>query len=168
MTPSFTSRAEIERIYSTIAVTLRLDDLNTEGESDMVDEVVDAATETVASYTLRYYNSTAIYNSPWVRRRATIIACYYLSMRRANGTQFTREYERIIEELEKFLTDKPPMIPGADGFPAPVRTSMIPTVSAYIVDDRNRYRKLRVKKDYSTKPYPGQYGYVQPLANDYT
>lgn len=163
----FTSREEVSRLYSTIGVDLRLDDMDISAGSNHMNEVVLAATETVSSFTMRYYNNSAIYTSPWIRRRATIIAAYYLSMRRANGTQFTQEYQRVMEDLEKFLTDKPPMIPGNDGFPAPVRTSNIPTVSAYKVDDRNRVRKLRVVKDYSTKPYPGQYGYVNPLSSDY-
>lgn len=162
-----TSREEIARMYSTIGVTLRMDDLVTENESDMMLELVNAASETVASYTLKYYNTDKIVNSPWIRRRATIIACYYLSMRRANGTQFTREYQLVIEELERFLGPKPPIIPGQDGNPVPVRTSMIPTVSSYIIDDRLRYEKLRVRQQYSTKPYPGQKGYAQPLARDY-
>lgn len=162
----FTSLEEMQRVYSTIGITLRGDDLEQENVDNMLVEIIEAATETVASYTLRFYNSAAIQTSPWVRRRATIIACFYLSMRRANGTQYGAEYQRIIEELEKFLTATPPIIPALDGFPSPVRTSNIPTVSSYIVDDRNRYRKLRVSKDYSTKPYPGQYGYVQPLGSD--
>lgn len=167
----FTSREEMERVYSTIGVTLRADDLSESGDKSnhtkMLWEVVNAATETVNSYTLKYYNPSALVNSPWIRRRATIIACYYLSMRRANGTQFTREFQLIIAELEKFLGPKPPLIPGPDGNPVPVRTSMIPTVSSYIIDDRLRYEKLRVRQQYSTKPYPGQKGYAQPLARDY-
>ena len=166
-TYTFTSRDEIERIYSRTGTTLRLDDLNEEDESDMMIELVNAATETVSSFTLKYYNPDKIYLSPWVRRRATIIACYYLSMRRANGNQFAHEYKLVMEELERFLSDKPPIIPGRDGLPVPVRTSMIPTASAYIVDDRLRTRKLRVSKDYTTKTYPGQYQYTQPLARDY-
>lgn len=164
----FTSIEEIQRIYSTIGVTLRTDDMDQESYDYMMAEIINAATETVNSYTLKYYNADAIQLSPWVRRRATIIGCYYLSMRRANGTQFAREFQLIIEELEKFLGPKPPIIPGPDGNPVPVRTSMIPTVSSYIIDDRLRYEKLRVRQQYSTKPYPGQKGYAQPLARDYT
>jgi hypothetical protein len=153
-----TSREEIERVYSTIGVTLRLDDLTTANATTMMDEIVAAATETLASYTLRYYSTIRLANSDWARRRATIIGCYYLSMRRANGTQFGLEYARVMEELEKFLTPYPPFIPGIA-----VRTSSIPTISSYIVDDRNRTRKLRVSKEYSTKPYPGQYTYTTPF-----
>lgn len=159
---SFTSEAEIKRIYSSVGQQLRLDDLDEEDAASMIIELINSATETVNAYTIKYYNAEVIALSPWIRRRATIIACYYLSMRRANGTQFGMEYQRIMEELEKFLTDKPPMIPGPDGLPLPVRTSMIPTISKYIVDDRNRYRKLRVSRDYSTKNYPGQYTYGNP------
>lgn len=157
-----TSRAEIERVYSTLAVDFRLDDLATDNADTMMNEIVEAATDTVASYTLRYYNTANLVNAKLARRWATIIGCYYLSMRRANGSQFGLEYRAIMEELTKFLGPTPPFIPGAT-----VRASAIPTVSAYIVDDRMRYNKLRVAKQYTTKPYPGQHSYVQPLANDY-
>lgn len=158
---NFTSREEIERLYSTVGVELRLDDLDSGTASDHIDEIIVAATQTIASYTLKYYANEAIYLTQWVRRRATIIAAYYLSMRRANGTQFNAEYQRIMEELQMFLKYPHPMIPGNDGYPAPVRSSNVPTVSAYIVDDRNRRRKLRTNKDYTTKSYPGQYQYWQ-------
>lgn len=158
---NFTSRQEIENLYSTVGVELRLDDMDSLDADSHMDDIVVAATQTVASYTLRFYANEAIYNTQWVRRRATIIGAYYLSMRRANGTQFNAEYQRIMEELQMFLKYPHPMIPGNDGYPAPVRTSNIPTASAYIVDDRNRRRKLRTNKDYTTKSYPSQYQYWQ-------
>lgn len=165
--PSFTSQEEIARVYSNIGVDLRLDDLSDADADDMMDEIVAAATATIAAYTLKWYDSDKLVNSDWVRRRATIIGCYYLSSRRANGTQFYQEYQRILQELELFLKPQPPIIPNNDGYPVPVRSSQIPTVSAYIVDDRLRRRKLRVNKDYSTKQYPGQYGYYQYPGSDY-
>lgn len=166
MSVTFTSTAEIARVYSTIGVELRLDDLESADQTTMMTEIVEAATGTVASYTLTYYDSATISTVSWVRRRATIIGCYYLSMRRANGTQFNAEYQRIMEELQMFLKYPHPMIPGDDGYPVPVRTSNIPTASSYIVDDRNRRRKLRVNKDYTTKNYPGQYIYWQLPSSD--
>lgn len=166
MSVTFTSREEIERVYSTIGVALRLDDMETSDADTMMSEIVDAATATIASYLLMFYDMAAVSDVSWVRRRATIIGCYYLSMRRANGTQFNAEYQRIMEELQQFLKYPHPMIPGDDGYPAPVRTSNIPTASSYIVDDRNRRRKLRVNKDYTTKNYPGQYIYWQLPSSD--
>ncbi len=93
MTTLLTSREEIERVYSTIAVDIRLDDLSEDNATTMMDEIVEAATDTLTSYTLRYYNTLNLANSKWARRRATIIGCYYLSMRRANGTQFSLEFQ---------------------------------------------------------------------------
>src|SRR5688572_29732972 len=126
-----TSASEIDRIYSSIGVDLRVEDLSGGDQTTAMNEIIAAASETVTSYTQRIYNTSDLVNVPWVRRRATIIACYYLSMRRGNGTQFTREYERVMEDLEKFLTATPPMIPAADGFPVPVRSSLMPAVSDY-------------------------------------
>jgi phage gp36-like protein len=158
---TLTSSSEIRRLYSTIGVNLRLDDMDDLNQLNMMNELVNGATDTIASYTLNFYNTSALVNSQWVRRRATIIAAYYLSMRRANGTQFGMEYQRIIEELKQFLTGKPPIIPDAV-----VRCMNVPTVSDYRVDDRQGTRKLRVAPDYSTQPYPGRYNYTPPLGND--
>ena len=162
---TFTSQEEIERIYSTLAVNLRVDDLSTNNKTNLFNELVNLATSAVASYTLRYYNNANLINAAWVRRRATIIAAYYLSMRRANGTQFGMEYQRVMEELEKFLTSIPPFIPDDVGGLVPVRTSMIPTVSRQIVDDRYRHDKLRRVRDQSTKPYPGANTYETPFGS---
>lgn len=159
----FTSRNEIERLYSTLAVNLRSDDLSAANQTNMFNDLVNAATSTVASYTLRYYNNIDLVNSSWVRRRATIIAAYYLSMRRANGTQFGLEYQRVIEELEKFLTTNPPFIPNDSGGLVPIRSAAIPTVSRQIVDDRYRSDKLRRVPTQSTKPYPGAKDYTVPF-----
>lgn len=166
MTP-FTSEEEIVRVYSRIGVELRRDDMADENFNLVLEDIIDAATATIASYTLKWYNSADLVNSEWVRRRATIIAAYYLSMRRANGTQFNAEYQRIMEELALFLKPNPPMIPADDGFPVPVRTSSIPTATAYIVDDRVRHRKLRVNPNYNTKPHSGQNLYPQFPASDF-
>lgn len=167
-TYTFTSREEIERLYSTLAVNLRIDDLSSANQTNMFNDLVNAATSTVASYTMRYYNNADLVNSSWVRRRATIIGAYYLSMRRANGTQFGLEYQRIIEELEKFLTSTPPFIPDDVGGLVPIRSAAIPTVSRQIVDDRYRTDKLRRVPSQSTKPYPGAKDYTIPFTGQYS
>ena len=160
---SFTSREEIERLYSTLAVNLRIDDLSDADQSNVFNDLVNAASSTVASFTLRYYNNADLVNSSWVRRRATIIGAYYLSMRRANGTQFGLEYQRVIEELEKFLSPNPPFIPDDAGGLVPLRSAAIPTVSRQIVDDRYRSDKLRRVPTQSTKTYPGAKEYTIPF-----
>src|SRR4051812_27151220 len=127
----YTSRTEIERLFSTTGVDLRLDDgLDADAQTDLINEIVNWASETVQSYTLSHYDPTSLVNSAWTRRRATILGAYYLSMRRGNPPQFVNEAKRIIEELEGIQQHKL-IIPDAI-----VRAADVPAISNYIVDDR--------------------------------
>jgi len=151
-----TSREEIERLYSTVGVTLRHED----GDSLIIDEIVLWASETVASYTLKHYNTSDLVASPWARRRATILAAYYLSQRRGNPPQFLPEAKRVLEDLELVRSDKI-IIPGV-----PSRAASIPAISTYRIDDRYYHNKNRVVKSQSTSPYPGQPAYELPYVHD--
>jgi hypothetical protein len=149
---ALTSRAEIERLFSTSGVDFRVDDLSVADQTNMFNSIIGYATDTVAAYTLHRYNTTDLMTSRWVRDRATFIGAWMLSRRRGNPGQYTAEYEMALADLEKVLNGRPPlMIPGV-----PVRAADVPTVSSYRVDDRYRYDKLRVARWQSTKPYAGQ------------
>lgn len=152
-TPDLTSAAEMDRLFSAVGVDLRTDDGT---EATIVEEIIDWASETIASYTLSHYDTAVLATSAWVHRRATILACYYLSMRRGNPPQFVAEYKRILEELELVQNNKL-LIPDAT-----VRAADIPTVSSYRVDDRYISTKQRVVRSQSTSPYPGQPFYEPP------
>lgn len=156
-TPDLTSAALIDKLYSSVGVDLRTDDGT---EADLIADIVDYASETIASYTLQHYDSEDLSSSKWVQRRATIIAAYYLSLRRANAPQFVAEYKRILEELEEVNKGKI-IIPDV-----PVRAASVPALSSYRIDDRYWINKQRVVVGQSTKPYPGQQGYQFPSAGD--
>lgn len=156
---NLTSRGEIARLYSTIGVDLRLEDSpKTAGKSDIINEIVAWASDTVASYTLHRYDTEDLVSSPWVRRRATILGAYYLSMRRANAPQFVSEAKRVLEDLALVRTGEI-IIPGV-----PVRSVDTASLSSYRIDDRYFQQKQRVWRSQSTNPYPGQRAYEHPYS----
>lgn len=160
-TPDLTTAAQIERIFTTLGVDLRTDDQESPEDIDIViAEVISWASTTIASYTLKHYDTEELVNNPWVQRRAAIICCYYLSQRRGNPPQFVAEYKRILEELE-LVNENKIMIPDAI-----VRAADVPCVHSHRVDDRYFINKLRVVKSQSTNPYPGQPGYDIPYITD--
>lgn len=157
MTTALTSREEIERIFSSIGVDLRVDDAATPTEEDnIMDEIIDWASETIASYTLLHYDTSVLVESAWTRRRATILACYYLSQRRGNPGQFVAEAKRTMDDLQ-LVADHKIIIPDAI-----VAAADVPAISSFRVDDRYNVNKQRVVKTQSTKPYAGQQLYDLP------
>lgn len=158
MTTQLTSRDEIERVFSTIGVDLRVLDAGSAGaEDDMIDEIIDWASETVAAYTLKHYDTIELVTSAWTRRRATILACYYLSQRKGNAPQFVAEAKRVMDDLTAVNENKI-MIPDAV-----VAVADIPAISSQRVDDRYRVNKLRKVVPQSTEPYAGEQTYDIPF-----
>lgn len=166
---AYTSLTEIERLYSQTGVNLRLDDLDQVERTNFINSIIAEATEMINGWTINYYTPSALTTSQWVRRRATIIACYLLSERRGNPTQFAHHMQRVVDELEKLMTKFPKFqIPGADGNPIPVRAADVPSIVTPIIDDRQRIQKARVVRENSTKPYAGQPFYDPPYTTNLT
>ncbi len=141
----YSSQELMERLYSTVAVLLRLDD-NDDGTIDtgLLQDVIDTATDKINQYLLPLYEAAAAELNLWVRRRATIIACWYLSQRRGNPAQFQSMYEEVIEEL-KAVNAMKLFIPRL-----PLSSNLAPGVSNYRVDDRYIVQKTRVQMAIST------------------
>lgn len=153
--PLLTSREEIERLYSQIGVDIRTP-LAEDPDFLLLEEIMCHATETIASYTLSHYETADLVGSAYIRRRATILAAFYLSERKGNPPQFVAAAKRVMEDLELIRTNKI-IIPDAR-----VRAADVPTVHSHRVDDRYLVNKQRVVASQSTKPYPGQQKYDVP------
>lgn len=99
----WTSRSEIESIWSALGVTLRLDDnddaANTGNETNMLDDAIDEATETARALLMHRYADAEMDASPWVRRRVSYLAANILSIRRGNPAQFESKATAVIKEL---------------------------------------------------------------------
>jgi len=149
-TYQFTSQDEIERLFSRMAIKLRTDDLAGDDIADWWEEHISDATLRVWMY-IHLFNGdihglpdATLVNSYWIRRRATWIACYYISQRRGNPSQFNERYLEIIEELEKVqlgLIQIPEIATSA---------KLIPAMDNLTVDNRHGLHKLRVQVPLST------------------
>lgn len=160
MTTQLTSREEMERVFSTVGIDLRVLDVEDVNDQDsLIDEIVDWASETLESYTLKHYDTVELVNSKWARRRATILACYYLSQRKGNAPQFVAEAKRVMEDLTAVNENKI-MIPDAI-----VAVADVPAISSFRVDDRYVINKQRTVRSQSTQPYVGQQAYEHPFLN---
>lgn len=143
---TYTSQAEIERVWGETGVDLRTDDLV--DTATLFTEIVAEATDTINIYLTRRYTPATLENHAWIRRAATWIGCYLLSRRRGNPGQYYEEYQRIIDILEKIqanVQDLPRAI---------VRADSVPAGTNYTVDERYNQTKVRVQQATSTaQPY---------------
>lgn len=140
---TYTSQAEIESLYSSEGVSLRIDDLTGSALTNFWTEWIADATTIIRSYCEGTYSDEDLSISHWVRRRATWIAAYLMSQRRANPAQFQPRYEEIMEELERVRTGEL-TIPGV-----PMRADLSPSVDNLVIDDRMFLRKQRVQSGIS-------------------
>lgn len=149
--PPFTTIEEISRIFSSDGVDLRLDDItNIDDNTLAVEETIDDATNLIYQYTWLIYDVNDLAGSKWVRRRATYISCYLLSIRRGNPGQYIDRYNSILEEL-KLIMSRDLYIPGLN-----INTTPTPTLSNQIVDNRGMGPVLRNTPGNSVGTYDGQ------------
>jgi len=142
VTTRFTTRPEMEKLFSAMGVEFRLED------ADDCDEVlnffIDDATQLVLQYAGQLYSSTDMNTSTWVRIRCTYIACYFLSQRLGNPSLFFSRYEQILDELQRVQQQLLPIPELATS------QDMVPCMSNIEHDPRYRERTLRVEPETST------------------
>jgi phage gp36-like protein len=147
---TYTDRAAVERLLSAAGVRRRLDD-GGDGQADAaesaaLDDAIADATETVNYYLFSKYLPARLAASPWVWRRATVLAAYALAQRRGNPAPepLAERAERAVEELEA-LADGPRVLPGV-----PLRMTLAPTWSNVRVDPTRNWRVIRVERGRSS------------------
>jgi hypothetical protein len=144
LTYVYTSRAEMQRLFSARGTTLRIEDLNSTDQDEYFVEVCEDASDIINQYVENIYDQSDLVNSRWVRIRATWIACYLFSQRRANPALLVGRYQEILEELEKVrlqILD----IPGLAK-----RDNFFPAMSNMTVDPHYPIRSVRVVESIST------------------
>ena len=141
----YTSQDEVERLFSTIGVSLRVADLGGTNRTTYWTEVTEEATDIVNQYVLLYYDADDLANSRWVRYHATWIALVLLCRRRGNQVPqgIMDRYNEIIADLE-MVRDGKMQIPRV-----PTTFNNLPSMSNMRVDDRFYTRKLRVNPNIS-------------------
>lgn len=145
LTYTYTSQAEIERIWSSAAAMLRTDD-DQDGvaESGVWDDVVNEATDTINFYCEKWYEPQDMAQNLWIRRAATWIGAHLLSQRRGNPGQYTDRHDRIIAFLEEVCAGKKQVPRLAQ------RADFTPALSNLRVDHRFATKKIRVQQQTST------------------
>lgn len=144
----FSSREEVERQLSSNGVEWHTDDQIDDEET--VDESIERATGEVKARLNKLFADTDLANSPWVRYRATIITCYYLSIRRGNSSIYESLYYQALDDFER-------LIGGELYLPELPRTvSNVIMVQNYTSDNRFPFTPIRVDVISSTEVVPGQ------------
>lgn len=144
----WTTKAEIESIWSALGVMLRLDDddsgSNSVGENALLDDVIEEATETARRFLMHRYADAEVENNPWVRRRVSYLAAHYLSIRRGNPAQFETKAGQILRELQDVRQGRE-WVPDA----APLG-DLGPSLSNLSVDWRYNRSQVRVDPQTAT------------------
>jgi len=148
----YTTREEIETIFGKRGVSSHIDDQDlgnvpyddAEQETDDIwDGIVVDATDEINIYCLNWYASADMKNNKWVRRQASYLGCYYLSIRRGDPGQYAARREEILLSLQKIANGQM-QIPRLA-----TRGDLTPGSSNYTVDDRYRINKIRVQPSIS-------------------
>lgn len=158
---AYTTEAEVTRLFSSLGVENRVDDLTDAGDlEDLWEDITEDATSMINQYCENFYTSLDLNGSRWVRIRATYIACHILSYRRGNPSLFRDRYEQILEELEKVSIGSL-LIPSL-----PTRSDFTPAMTNVAVNDKYYIDKIRVHSTISTGGSSGRQS-VQPYTPDY-
>lgn len=143
-TYQFTSAEEIVRLLSLDGSNQWSDDLTNEDYQDFLTEVISDATLTCMQYLGKLYDAVSLYQSYWVRRRATYIAAYHFTKRRGDPGLYGEDYQRSILELEQ----------AADGLiqvpDMAYSSGMLAVMQNVVVDMRYLQNKTRVRQSIST------------------
>lgn len=160
LTSTYTSQNEMERLLSADGVSLRADDdgdgINESNANPggaivtVIQDAIDDATEKIDEYLADIYYESAMAESLWIRRRAAVLGCYALSMRRGNPPLFAGKVVEIIADLEAIRLGKR-RVPRLA-----TREDFTPGISQPRVDDRFMIRKIRIDEQISTGGRPNR------------
>lgn len=132
-TYKFTTRDEMIRLFKRVGIEFRVNDAPF--DDTILDFYIDDATSQIQQQLIGLYNNADLNTSPWVRVRATWMACYFLSQAGGNPALFYGRYEAILKELENVRNNMLP-IPGENGEPIPARYESLPALSNIEHDPR--------------------------------
>lgn len=156
----FTSAEEVIRLLSLDGSNQWIDDLSKEDYDDFLLEVISDATLTCLQYIGMKYDAASLYQSYWVRRRATYIAAYHFTKRRGDPGLYGEDYQRSILELEQ----------AADGIiqipDVPYSSGMLAVMQSPVIDMRYLQNKIRIRQSASTDTSGREY-LMSPFPYDY-
>lgn len=142
ITSHYTSQAEVLRVMGVTANELLIED--TESKDLVWEDLLDEADDTIKMYVNQHYDTSTLYTSKWVRRKATTLVAGLLSQRRGNPGLYGSRIERVYDEL-MMIRDGRMHIP--DKKP---KSFQGPVVRNYIMQNRFLTHPLRVDSTKST------------------
>lgn len=157
----FTSKAEIERVFSYKGVLLHLDDLDITDDNyiqgtdpdatkeNFLTEVIQRVTSKVMEYLAHRFSPEVLEQQPRIREIATYWACHDISRRRGNEPIFENEYIEAIDTLERYQEGSLYLNAPSSGPRA--------SVQAYVTDSRFYRDPVRVLSTSSSHKVDNQY-----------
>jgi len=139
----YTTTAAMDRLASSIATNLMVDDLDASNVTEWDEESIEEATDIVNQYCSVIYTEESLSTSLWVERRTTWIACHIYFQRRGQMSPYEERYNEIIAELIDVRNQKT-RIPRL-----PMDGSLRPRMSNIYVSDRHMIKKERVQEETS-------------------
>ena len=147
----YTSKEEIETLFSIAGVVNRTDDIPREKADQFWASLCETASREIDLYLERFYWPADLATHRLVRYWTTLVACHLLSERRGNPAQFATRYERILDMLQQIYLGIR-QVPGL-----PLKAELAPAMSNLRIDDRFAVHKIRVVPQISVgRSYPGQ------------
>lgn len=99
----FTSQAEMEREFSVAGVSNRTNDFSGGDVTTLMNEIIVQATYESKAVLNQLFEDVDLAAHPWVRRRSTLIACYLLSIRRGNDSEYYNQYLDAIADFQDLI-----------------------------------------------------------------
>lgn len=145
---TFSSREEVRRQVSEDAELWHSD--HTTVNDELIEENIQRATGTVKGRLNKLFDDVHLSQSPWVRHRCTVIACYYLSKKRGNAPIYESDYFHILEEFAELIAGEIYL----EELPRQVGASVV--MQNVRSDNRTPFNSIRVDPLTSTETVPGQ------------
>ena len=143
-----TSNEEMDRQLSTTGTEWHVDDQS--DDSDVRLETCERATGTAKAKLNKLFADIDLANSPWVRHRVTIIACYYLSIRRGNVSIYESMHFEALSDFDKLIDGEYYLSE------LPISNSPPLLVQNYRIDNRFPFTPVRIDQLNSSKIVSGQ------------
>ncbi len=139
---TFTTKAEILRLVSDSGAYDWLDDL--QNDAAYWTEVIEFVTLDIRAYTDRLYTAATLSTNAWIRRIATIMAAYQMSLRRGDPGIYgslAMEYQARLMEI----SEGNGVVPGASQSAA-----VVAVMQNTVIDNRFNIYRNRVRAEQSS------------------
>ena len=137
----FTSQAEMERVVTVAGVANRVNDYTGGDVTTVMNEVIVEATNEAKAILNQLFDDVDLATHPWIRRRCTLIGCYFLSIRKGNDSEYYNQFLDALADFQDLVDGKYNLgLPIAGG----VRAAMVN------VSSDNRFPYTPIRADYLT------------------